>query len=231
MDPSLLWYLGTLAAMPIVVMVVLWLARQDMRRTITVLSVTAVGIGLAAILSFTLLSKAAAANPGGVATGVGSVAPTTPLLNSEPLVIDFAWTLQTAAWVLALYHAIQARRGRWLALILVCAVLSSLAQFFALNLYTMSYLASIALLSQFIAIHPFASLFTAGVLSVSAAGATLLYSRRGMLGVSGVRAKVNGLVPGAVNAPTREARAAALQADGAPEDVVFIVEDVPRVRG
>lgn len=234
MVPSLLWYLAALAAMPIILAGVLWLARQDMRRTLTVLSATALGIGLANALILTQMLKSAASSQDVIPAGGDSFGPNYYLATLElwyTVIFALAWTLQSAAWVLALYHAIQARRGRWLALIVACAVVSSLATYFASNLYTMTYLASVAPLSVFISLHPYGSLFTVGVLSMLASGATLLYARLGVLAVPGVRAKANGLVPGAVRAPTREARAAVLQADEAPEDVVFVVEDVPRGRG
>ncbi len=231
MAPSLLWYLAALGAMPIVLAGVLWLARQDMRRTITVLAAVALGIGLANTLIFTVVLKSSASNQGIVISGVGPFAPGYVLYVIEQwyaIIFDVAWTLQSAAWVLAIYHTIQARRGRWLALVVTCAVVSSLVAYFATNLFTLSYLVGIAPLTQFVLVHPFGSLFAVGVFSMIASGAMLLYARVG-LRVQG--AKANGLVPGAVTVPTREARAAALRADEAPEDVVFVVEDVRQRQG
>lgn len=241
MDQVYLWYLGSITASPIILAGVLWLARQDMRRSILVLSALALGIGLASDLVFTLLLKSLADSQGWSTYGPisGSYDSTINLLFIQywrNITLVVAMTMQNAAWVLALYSAIQARRGRWLALIAACATLSSFVEFFAANASAVGVAAVISLplrpFTYLFVAHPFGTLFALNALALLASGATLLYCQIGLRTARG-----SGLVPGAAvlypsgALPLVGGLPASLPVDETgydeSEDVEFVVERLP----
>lgn len=242
MDQFYLLYLGSIAALPIILTGILWLARQDMRRSILVLSALALGSGLLATIVFTVLVKALADSQGLYTDGSSPISSGTDsamnlLLTIQEwhsIALDIAMTLQSAAWILALYSAIQARRGRWLALIAVCATVSSFVELFAVNLspatFTFVYIPQFGPLATLLAAHPFGALFVVNVLTLLASAATLLYCQVGLRAT-----RATGLVPGAIMAPAEgpialPALPVSAPGEGLEDDVEFVVERLPNGR-
>lgn len=240
MDQVYLWYLGSITASPIILAGVLWLARQDMRRSILVLSTLALGIGVASAIVFTLLLKSLMDSQGVYSAGsISSDSYMNVLVIQEwhSIALDIAVSLQNAAWVLALYSAIQARRGRWLLLIAACATVSSFVEFFAANAAVVGIAAIIPLplgpFTSLVVAHPFGTLFALNLLALLASGATLLYCQIGLR-----TENASGLVPGAVVVPATGHGALPdgslpslpTGATDTVEDVEFIVERLPSVR-
>lgn len=238
MDSYLVGYMLVISAAPILTVGVLWLARKDMARTITVLSALALGIGLLDAIVYTLTLKTAAGSQGlysygpiGVGSGFIDILPA--LEQGHTFALEVTSTLQTAAWVLTLYHAVQARRGRWLAIVSACAAFSLFMGFVASNVNFIGIIATNPQLSSVIVQHPYGMLFAINALAPLVAAATLLYAQVGMRA-----AKPTGLVPGAVVARAGEVAFAPLPpgalGDGAEDDaeeVEFVVERLPSWRG
>ena len=198
----LLWYLATITALPIALAAILWLARKDMRRTITALSLLTLGLGLSSATVFTVELKSIGVSLGTSAFSAVNLSGS----DSELLIAIQEWraisleaivTLQSAAWVLAFYDAVQSRRGRWLALLAVSAAFSSLLMFFASNVNLTSVILFSPQLINMVDTHPFAVFFAIDALPLLAAAATLLYSQVGLR--TSMR---SGLVPGAVRVPS-----------------------------
>ena len=216
----LLWTLGTLTLMPLVLAGVFWLARKDMRRTIFVLSVLTLSLGLASAVIFTAILKVLDVGPefytGNPITPASDAV--AAFLNNLELWRETALlataSLQSAAWILALFHGVQTRRGGWLALIAFCAALSSLAGFIASGTSFLYYVVGNLPVGAFLGAHPFASVLLANTLPLIPAVATLLYS------LVGLRPRHGG--EGTLTNPV------ALASGGKPDGVAFVVEDLPR---
>lgn len=238
---QLLWYLAAAAATPTLLAGAFWFARADMPRTIAVLALLALGLGVAGALIYAVELKTLGVGggyfpgPGGPVLDV-QVAWLQTLFTVHDIALTVIESLQGAAWTLALYHAVQARRGRWLALLVVCAGLSSVAVFFATQTFSIGYLTVVPMFAYLLALHPYLSLFLANVLPFLAAAATLLYVQFGLR----VRGS-SGLVPGANVSPTdvvpafsavapTSPRFAVGIADGDQEDDEFAIEELPRGR-
>ncbi|HEV7129091.1 MAG TPA: hypothetical protein VGN32_16795 [Ktedonobacterales bacterium] len=233
MDPQLLWYLALSVALPPAIALVLWAARQQMWRTIGLLSLLALSLGLGSVLILTIEYRSLGIDPSyffGNLGGANGPPPDATLALYQTyerwrqMILSGALSLATAAWIIGMYHTIQARRWRWLAAIVVSASLSGFTSQFAYNPWFISIFPPFVGL---LATHPFAKVLTVAVLPYLLAAVTAFYS----LGVLRPRAATLDAAQVAPNAPRALSLADALNAPPAgalADDVVFEVEELPR---